>query len=72
MTHHFEIASSDIIGDDFEIVLRNSITGHKMRFVGSKPGLSMKRGGRVSDAHVRRLAERLVRAVTETEMEMEA
>jgi hypothetical protein len=70
--HHFEVASSDIVGDEFRIVLRNSITGHQTLVTGSAMGLAMERGRRASNDQVRRLADRLARAVAEVEMQMDA
>lgn len=55
--HHFEVVSSDIRGNDFQIVLRNSITGHQMTVAGSALGLAMGPGRRPADNDVRRLAD---------------
>lgn len=68
--HHFEIVSSAIEGDEFRIVLRNSITGHEMTFLGSPSGLFSRRGRHATDDHVRRLAGRLLTAVNAVDREL--
>ena len=70
--HHFEVVSTDTVGDEFRIVLRNSITGHQMRVAGSTLGLAMERGRRASDDQVRRLADRLARMVSQVDAEADA
>jgi hypothetical protein len=61
--HHFEVQSAELVGDDFQIVLRNSITGHQMTLIGSTLGVSMKHGQRIGDVHVQRLAANMAKVV---------
>lgn len=63
--HHFEVLASEIHGDGFQIVLRNSITGHQMTVAGSALGLSMEEGRRVNSDDLRRFATTMAGAVNQ-------
>jgi len=65
--HHFEVVASEIRGDGFQIVLRNSITGHQMTVVGSALGLSMEEGRRVDTDYLRRVATTMAGAVNQVD-----
>ena len=65
--HHFEVIASEVRGEDFQIVLRNSITGHQMMVTGSALGLAMTPERRLSDVDIGRLAGSVANAFSRAE-----